>query len=137
MVKALFDTYAVPEGFQREVLAEDQVPPDRMSLGLSIRIEMPPERLAAVRAGVDALVAMRNELVNQLKLLDGIARDGSVDWPNSSIVRILRDPTKTFSENSWTRLDQAYAWERGAPGTDACPIRLSQLAAGTSEFQAL
>lgn len=178
MVKALFDTYAVPEGFQREVLAEDQVPPDRMSLGLSIRIEMPPERLASVRAGVDALVAMRNELVhhlierfdlwsdegceaaarhleqcyqlvdqhyaelvgwaksmeeakatfgalvksealqnelvNQLKLLDGIARDGSVDWPNSSIVRILRAASKTFSENGWTRLDQAYAWAREA-----------------------
>lgn len=64
LVKALFESYAVPDGFERELLPEDKVPTDRCSMAMSFRMTMAPERLAEVRAGVEELVAMRNELVH-------------------------------------------------------------------------
>jgi len=64
LVKALFESYAVPDGFERELLPEDKVPTDRISMAMSLRMTMAPERLAEVRAGVEELVAMRNELVH-------------------------------------------------------------------------
>ena len=64
LVKALFESYAVPDGFERELLSEHKVPTDRISMAMSFRMTMAPERLAEVRAGVEELVAMRNELVH-------------------------------------------------------------------------
>jgi hypothetical protein len=54
----------VRDGFERELLPEDKVPTDRISIAMSFRMTMAPERLAEVRAGVEELVAMRNELVH-------------------------------------------------------------------------
>jgi hypothetical protein len=65
LVKSLFERYMVPDGFERELLPEDKVPTDRISMAMSFRMTMAPERLAEVRAGVEELVAMRNELVHQ------------------------------------------------------------------------
>lgn len=168
LVKALFETYAVPEGFERELIPEDRVPTDRISMAFSFRIAMPPERLTEVRTSVEELVAMRNELVHHLierfdlwsdegceaairhleqcyeridlhhgellgwakgmdearahtaafvqsdvfqdLLVNGIAPDGSVDWPASGIVRVLREATTTLSVDGWTRLDLARQW---------------------------
>lgn len=168
LVKALFETYAVPEGFERELIPEDRVPTDRISMAFSFRIAMPPERLAEVRTSVEELVAMRNELVHHLierfdlwsdegceaairhleqcyeridlhhgellgwargmdearahtaafvqsdvfqdMLVNGIAPDGSVDWPASGIVRVLREATTNLSVDGWTRLDLAREW---------------------------
>ncbi|MBK1613107.1 hypothetical protein CKO44_06420 [Rubrivivax gelatinosus] len=64
LVKTLFESYAVPDGFERELLPEDKVPNDRIAMAMSYRITMTPERLAEVRAGIEALVLMRNELVH-------------------------------------------------------------------------
>lgn len=64
LVKSLFDSYAVPDGFERELLPEDKVPTDRISMAISYRMTMAPERLAHVRAQIEELVVMRNELVH-------------------------------------------------------------------------
>lgn len=64
LVKALFESYAVPEGFERELLPEQEAPADRISFGLSYRLALPPERLDELRIGLAALVQMRNELVH-------------------------------------------------------------------------
>lgn len=64
LVKSLFESYAVPDGFERELLPEDKVPTDRIAMAMSYRITMAPERLAEVRAGIEELVRMRNELVH-------------------------------------------------------------------------
>lgn len=64
LVKSLFESYAVPHGFERELLPEDKTPTDRISMAMSYRISMPPERLAEVRASVEKLVEMRNDLVH-------------------------------------------------------------------------
>ena len=64
LVKSLFESYAVPDGFERELLPEDKVPTNRISMAISYRMTMVPEQLAAVRAQIEELVAMRNELVH-------------------------------------------------------------------------
>lgn len=64
LVKTLFESYAVPDGFESELLPEDKVPTDRIAMAMSYRITMTPERLADVRAGIEELVLMRNELVH-------------------------------------------------------------------------
>jgi len=64
LVKTLFESYAVPDGFERQLLPEQKVPNDRIAMSMSYRITMTPERLADVRAGIEELVLMRNELVH-------------------------------------------------------------------------
>lgn len=64
LVKSLFESYAVPDGFERELLPENKVPTDRISMAIGYRMTMAPERLAEVRAQIEELVAMRNELVH-------------------------------------------------------------------------
>ncbi len=64
LVKSLFESYAVPDGFERELLPEDKVPTDRISMAISYRMTMAPERLAEVRGQIEELVVMRNELVH-------------------------------------------------------------------------
>lgn len=64
LVKSLFESYAVTDGFERELLPEDKVPTDRISMAISYRMTMAPERLAEVRAQIEELVVMRNELVH-------------------------------------------------------------------------
>lgn len=64
LVKSLFESYAVPDGFERELLPEDKVPTDRISMAFSYRMTMAPERLTVVRAQIEEMVAMRNELVH-------------------------------------------------------------------------
>lgn len=168
LVKALFESYAVPDGFERELLSEDKVPTDRISMAMSYRMTMAPERLSEVRAGIEELVAMRNELVHHFIerfdlwsdhgcetalrhledcyqcidrhhselvewvrtmdearahmaafaqtdafhdiMVNGIAPDGSFDWPHTGIVRVLREATEALSEGGWTRLDRAREW---------------------------
>lgn len=66
LVKALFETYAVADGYERDLLPEDKMPTDRISMAFSHRVTMEPQRLAETRAAVEELVAMRNELVHHL-----------------------------------------------------------------------
>lgn len=64
LVKALFGSHAVPDGFERELLPEDKIPTDRISMAMSFRLTMAPERLAEARAEVEGLVEMGNRLVH-------------------------------------------------------------------------
>lgn len=66
LVKALFESYAVADGYERELLPADKAPTDRVSMAFRFRMTMAPDRLAQTRAAIEDLVAMRNELVHHL-----------------------------------------------------------------------
>lgn len=66
LVKALFETYVVPEGFERDLLPDDKVAIDRISMAFSFRMSMAPDRWAQTKEAVEDLVAMRNDLVHHL-----------------------------------------------------------------------
>jgi hypothetical protein len=155
LVKALFETYVVPEGFERELLPESKTPTDRIAMAFSFRMEMEPERRSRTKAAAEELVALRNQLVHHLieqfnvwtedgcrdavrhlevsygridqhlleltewassmdearvtfaefarsstfldMVTNGIAPDGSFDWPHTGIVRLLA------AGQGWTR----------------------------------
>lgn len=168
LVKSLFETYAVADDYERDLLPEDKTPTDRISMAFSHRITMEQQRLAETRAAVEDLVAMRNELVHHFierfdlesndgcaaamrhlggcyeridrhlaeladwargmeqaralmasfaqteafhdMVVNGIAPDGSFDWPGTGIVSVLRQAAAEQSEAGWTRLERARAW---------------------------
>lgn len=168
LVKALFESYVVVEGAEKSVLDDAKVPTDRISMSFQFRMEMAEERRAEVKAAIDDLVLMRNELVHHLierfdvwtdqgcvaavehlnqcyeridrhyeelrqwaesmddarahaasfaqskvfldMVLNGIAPDGTFDWPNTGIVRVLREAATSRATEGWTRLDEATAW---------------------------
>lgn len=43
-------------------------------------------------------------------VLNGIAPDGTIDWVNAGIVRVLREAAKIQAIEGWTRLDDAVVW---------------------------
>ncbi len=43
-------------------------------------------------------------------LVNGIAPDGSFEWPGSGIVKVLREAAQALAQDGWTRLDRARAW---------------------------
>lgn len=168
LVKALFESYVVVEGTEKPVLDDANVPTDRISMSFQFRMEMTEERRAEVKAAIDDLVLMRNELVHHLierfdvwtdqgcvsavehlnqsyeridrhfeelrqwaesmddarvhvasfaqsevfldLVLNGIAPDGTFDWPDTGIVRVLREAAKARATEGWARLDDAVAW---------------------------
>lgn len=168
LVKALFETYVVPTGFERDLLPEGKTPPDRIAVAFSFRMEMTPEDRSKTRAAVEELVDLRNQLVHHLierfdvwseegcvgaarhleesyaridrhfleltawaksmeeaqkmaaqvtqspafleMLVNGVAPDGSFDWPHTGIVRVLREATAHLARGGWTRLESARAW---------------------------
>lgn len=168
LVKAMFETYVVPMGFERELLPESKTPEDRIALAFSFRMEMTPEDREKAKAAIEDLVELRNQLVHHLierfdvwteegcvtairhlegsyvrvdrhflelaewakhmdearslaaqftqspafvdMLVSGVAPDGTFEWPHTGIVRVLRDASKQFSSDGWTRLDRARAW---------------------------
>lgn len=64
LAKVLFETVVVPEGFERERLPTHPTPPDQPLFAISFRLAFAPDRLADLRAQVEELVLMRNELVH-------------------------------------------------------------------------
>ena len=168
LVKALFETYVVPSGFERDLLPEGKIPTDRIAVAFSFRMEMTPENRIKTKAAVEELVDLRNQLVHHLierfdvwseegcvdaarhleetyaridrhfleltewaksmddtrsmaaqvtqspafleMLVNGVAPDGSFEWPHTGIVRVLREATEQLSGGGWTRLDLARAW---------------------------
>lgn len=60
----LFESFVVPEGFERELLPEDKIPTDRISFVHSARMPQPIERREQTRSGIQELVTLRNELVH-------------------------------------------------------------------------
>lgn len=55
-------------------------------------------------------------------LVNGIAPDGSVDWPASGAVRCLREAETRFATDGWTLLNTATSWIR-AQYSDQNPQR--------------
>lgn len=43
-------------------------------------------------------------------VVNGIAPDGSVDWPFTGIVRVLREGLATTGSNGWAPLDEVCSW---------------------------
>lgn len=66
LVKALFESYVVTEGFERELLPQDKTPADRIAMAFSFRMEMTPEHRSRTKAAVQELVDLRNQLVHHL-----------------------------------------------------------------------
>ncbi len=168
LVKALFESYVVVEGTERPVLDDSKVPTDRISMSFQFQMQMAEERRAEVKAAVEDLVRLRNDLVHHLierynvwtddgcaaavehlqvsydridrhfhelrewaehmdsarlevasfyqsqvfldLVFNGIAPDGTVDWPSSGIVRVLKDAVRTNAVDGWLRLDEACSW---------------------------
>lgn len=168
LVKALFESYVVVEGAEKPVLDDTKVPTDRISMSFQFRMEMAEERRSEVKAAIDDLVLMRNDLVHHLierfdvwtdqgcvaavehlnrsyeridrhyeelrqwaesmddarahaasfaqsevfldMVLNGIAPDGTFDWPHTGIVRVLREAANVKATEGWARLDEATAW---------------------------
>jgi len=77
LVGSFFDTYAVAPGTERPVLNDAEVPLDKVSMSFQFRMEMDEERLAAVKAAVQELVGLRNDLVHHfIERFDLWANDG-------------------------------------------------------------
>lgn len=66
LVKSLFETCVVPEGFERELLPDDKVPTNRISMAFSVRLSLSQENWLQAKAAIEELVAVRNGLVHHL-----------------------------------------------------------------------
>jgi OST-HTH/LOTUS domain len=96
LVKALFETYVVPDGFERDLLPDDKVATDRISMAFSFRMSMAPDRWAQTKEAVEDLVAMRNDLVHHLI-------DRFDVWSEEGCVAAVRN-----LEDSYGRIDRHY-----------------------------
>lgn len=66
LVKALFETYVVAEGAEDTVRDDSKVPTDRVSMAFRFQLEMSAERRSEVKAAIEDLVQLRNDLVHHL-----------------------------------------------------------------------
>lgn len=168
LVKALFESYVVQDGFEKDLLPEARTPTDRISMAFSFRMSMEQGRWTETKQAIEELVSLRNDLVHHFierfdvwsdtgcaeaighleasyqridrhycelvewannmeaaregmaalaqtpafhdMFVNGIAPDGSFDWPHSGIVRVLREAAVKFAVDRWTSLEQARSW---------------------------
>jgi hypothetical protein len=96
LVKALFENYVVPDGFERDLLPDDKVPTDRISMAFSFRMSMAPNRWAQTKEAIEDLVAMRNDLVHHLI-------DRFDVWSEEGCVAAVR-----HLEDSYSSIDRHY-----------------------------
>ena len=96
LVKALFETYVVPDGFERDLLPEGKVSTDRPSMAFSFRMSMALDKWAQTKEAVEDLVAMRNDLVHHLI-------DRFDLWSEEGCVAAAQ-----HLNNSYERIDQNY-----------------------------
>ena len=64
LVEVLFDTYVVANGTERPVLDDAKLPPDKVSVSFQFQMQMDEARLAEVKAVIEELVRLRNDLVH-------------------------------------------------------------------------
>jgi hypothetical protein len=168
LVKALFETYIVPDGFERDLLPEGKVPKDKIAMAFSFRLEMAPDKRSETKAAIQEVVDLRNDLVHHLierfdlwtedgcveavahlhdsydridrhfvelvewartmdaarsaaaglaqsptfldLFVNGIAPDGTFEWPSAGIVRVLREAAARHAVGGWARLSDARSW---------------------------
>lgn len=106
LVKALFETCVVPDGFERELLPEDRVPTDRIAMAFSFRMSMAPDRWVQTKSAIEDLVAMRNDLVHHLiDRFDVWSEDGRV-----AASRHLDDSYQRIDRRYLELVDWAKRW---------------------------
>lgn len=64
LVEVLFDTYVVANGTERPVLDDAKLPSDKLSVSFQFQMQMDEARLAEVKAVIEELVHLRNDLVH-------------------------------------------------------------------------
>lgn len=64
LANLMFESFVVPEGFERELLPEDKVVSDKILFSHSSRVTLAPEQWLRMKAAVQQLVTMRNGLVH-------------------------------------------------------------------------
>ena len=104
LVKALFETYVVPPGYERNLLPEDKTPTDCIAMAFSFRMEMTPEHRDSTKAAVEDLVELRNQLVHHfIERFDLRSHQGCID-------------AARHLEESYGRIDQHFleltAWAK-------------------------
>jgi uncharacterized protein with GYD domain len=136
LVGALLGTY-VTSGDQDEV-AEPDAPDNIISFKMKMSLRMSAEDFDKTQNDLKELVLLRNNLVHhfmQLRgwaehmdqarrlaaefaqsdafrdlVINGIAPDGSVDWPAAGIVRALREAANQLAVDEWTPVTTAGRW---------------------------
>ena len=66
LVESLFQSCVVPEGFERELLSNDNTPTDKVSMAFSVRLSLQRESWITAKAAVKELVGLRNRMVHHL-----------------------------------------------------------------------
>jgi hypothetical protein len=94
LVKALFETYVVPEGLERDLLPDRKVPTDRIAMAFSFRMSMSAEDWGKTKAVIEDLVGLRNTLVHHLI-------DRFDVWTEEGCVNAIR-----HLEDSYERIDR-------------------------------
>ena len=61
------------------------------------------------QARTDAAAFVQSDAFKDL-IVNGIAPDGTFDWPHTGIVRTLREVAEGRANGGWVRLDEARAW---------------------------
>lgn len=64
LVKQMFESLVVPEGYESDLQPEGKTPTDRISFAHSFRVTMPAESWLQTKAAIEDLVSTRNELVH-------------------------------------------------------------------------
>jgi hypothetical protein len=163
LAKRLFESFVVPEGFERELLPEDKTSTDRISVAHSFRMTLFPEQLAQTKSSIQEFVDLRNDLVHHFLsrfniwdeqgcvdarayleesylridarfqelrawmmamqkageavasfvksetyhdwMVNGINHDGSFEWQQTGIVRLLRTEVKALAGHNWIALE--------------------------------
>jgi hypothetical protein len=61
------------------------------------------------QARTDAAALVQSGAFKDL-VINGIGPDGTFDWPDTGIVRALREVVEARGQGGWVRLDEALAW---------------------------
>jgi hypothetical protein len=105
LVKSLFETCVVPERFERELLPDDKIQTDRVSMALSVRLSLGQENWTQAKTAIEELVGLRNDMVHHLvERFDLSTEEGCAD-------------AKHYLEQGYDRIDRRYGelleWARG------------------------
>ena len=65
-----------------------------------------------MREAHEAMASFMSTATFEDRLVNGIAPDGTVDWPASGAVRCLREAETRFATEGWTLLNTATTWIR-------------------------
>jgi hypothetical protein len=105
LVKSLFETCIVPDGFERDLLPQDKTPTDRVSMAFSVRLSMAQENWTQAKSAIEELVALRNDMVHHLVEQFDL-------WTEEGCIAASR-----HLEEGYGRIDQRYGelheWAKG------------------------